>query len=99
MALSQKVFHFGSNLTKNLLDHYPDHLLFMWIVLRIVIWHLFWKIGAKKLKKNPEIKPPLFFKNQDALSGHDLSSFTKFRIYYETKLPVLILNQQSGTAV
>ena len=50
-------------------------------------------------RKNSEIKPPLYFKNQDTLTGHDLSSFTKYRIYYETKLPVLILNQQSETAV
>ena len=61
---------------------------------------LFLEDSSQKVKKkNPEIKLPSYFKNQDALTGHDLSSFTKFRIYYETKLPVLILNQQSGTAV
>ena len=37
---------------------YPEHLFFMWIELRIVIWYMFWEIWAK-VKKLSEIKPPL----------------------------------------
>jgi hypothetical protein len=44
VVLSQKVFDFGTNLPKKVPNH---HLFFMWIVLRIVIWHLFWEIGSK----------------------------------------------------
>ena len=29
---------------KKVPNHYPVHFLFMWIVLRVVIWHLFWEI-------------------------------------------------------
>ena len=31
---------FSLHLQQNL---YPEHILFRWIVLRIVIWHIFWK--------------------------------------------------------
>ena len=37
VALSKKVFQFASNLTKNLLNHYPEQLLLRLIVLRIRI--------------------------------------------------------------
>ena len=30
------------------LNHYPEHLLFRWIVLTIVIWHLFWRFNPKR---------------------------------------------------
>ena len=29
---------------KNVLNHYPKHLFFWWIVLRIMIWHIFLRI-------------------------------------------------------
>ena len=80
----------------------PLALLRAEIVLKISALRRVLKGGTGSLdwsRKNSEIKPPLYFKNQDTLTGHDLSSFTKYRIYYETKLPVLILNQQSETAV
>ena len=32
---------------KNLPNHYPEQLLFRWIVLKIVIWHFFWEIWTK----------------------------------------------------
>ena len=44
VAESQKVFYFGSNLPKNVPNHYPEHLFFKRIVLRKVIWHLFLEI-------------------------------------------------------
>ena len=48
VALSHKVFHFGSNVQKKVPNHSPEHLFFRWIVLRGVIWHLFfWEIWAK----------------------------------------------------
>ena len=43
VAESQKVFYFDSNLKKKMSNHNPGHLFFRWIVLRIVIWHLFWR--------------------------------------------------------
>ena len=39
-------------------NHYPVHLLFRWIVFRIMIWHLFLKIWAK-VEKLSEMKPHL----------------------------------------
>ena len=52
-------FHFGSNLTNKVPNHYPDHLLLnMWIVLRIVIWQLF--LGDWSQSETlSEIKSPL----------------------------------------
>lgn len=47
VAWSQKVFHFSSNLPKKSPNHYSVHVLFNWIVLRIMIWHLFGEIAAK----------------------------------------------------
>ena len=41
VALSQKNFHFGSNLQKKVQNHYHKHIFFMWIVPRLMIWHLF----------------------------------------------------------
>ena len=37
---------------------YPEGLIFRLIEVRIVIWHLFWEIGAK-VEKLSEIEPPL----------------------------------------
>ena len=42
------VFHFGSNLPKNVLNHYPDHLLFRWMVLRIVFGTFFGRLEPKR---------------------------------------------------
>ena len=42
VASSQIFFPFGSNLPKNVPNHYLEHLLISWIMLRIVIWHIFW---------------------------------------------------------
>ena len=40
--------------------NYSEHLfLLRWIELRIVILHIFWKIGANSKKKICVIKPPL----------------------------------------
>ena len=38
-------------------NHIPDHLLFRWIVLRVVIWHRFVEISTSE--KLLEIKSPL----------------------------------------
>ena len=46
VAYSQNVFHFGLNRQKKKMSN-PEHLLFRWIVLRTMIWHLFWEIWAK----------------------------------------------------
>ena len=43
---SQKVFHFGTNLQKKMPNHNSVHFLFMWIVLRVMIWHIFWRYVA-----------------------------------------------------
>ena len=40
---SQKVFHFDSNLQKWVPNHFPEHL-FIWIVLRGVIWQAVFQI-------------------------------------------------------
>ena len=57
-GLIREHFHFGSNLPKKVPNHDHEHLLFRWIVLRIMIWHLFFG----DLSQNEtlfEIKPPL----------------------------------------
>ena len=54
-AMIKLIFHFDSNLPKYVPNHYPEHLLFWWIVLRIVIWHIFWMIEQKW---KSDIKPP-----------------------------------------
>ena len=51
-------FDVGMNLPK----HVPNTFLsifFRWIEVRIVVWHTFWKNGAK-VKKLTQIKPPLW---------------------------------------
>ena len=40
-GLISESFSFGSNIQRNVPNHSPEHLLFRWIVLRGVIWHLF----------------------------------------------------------
>ena len=47
VAYSQTVFYFGLNRQWKDAKHYPEHLLFGWIVLRTMIWHLFWAIWFK----------------------------------------------------
>ena len=43
---------------KKVPDNNPEHLFFMWIVLRVVIWYLlFWDL--RQIEKLFEIKPPL----------------------------------------
>ena len=44
--------------SKKCAKHYPEHLIFRLIEVGIVIWHLFWEIGAE-VKKLSEIEPPL----------------------------------------
>ena len=38
--ISESFFSFGPNLQKILLNHYPEHLLFRWIVLTRVFWEI-----------------------------------------------------------
>ena len=58
VAIISKVFHFGSHLPKKVLNYYPDHLLFSFIVLWIV-FDTFFLGDMSKIKKLSEIKPPL----------------------------------------
>ena len=51
-------------------NHYPEHLLFKWIVLRIVIWHIFLEIEAKVkifLRLSPNSN---FTVQQESLQGN-----------------------------
>ena len=43
-SLISESFHFGSNLQKKVPNHDHEHLFFMWIVLRVMIWYLLLKI-------------------------------------------------------
>jgi hypothetical protein len=42
LALSQKVFHHGSNLQKWVPNSNPEHLLFKQIMLKGMLWHPFY---------------------------------------------------------
>ena len=55
LALSQKVFHFGSNLNKKVQNHYPEHYP---PKEKIVIWHPF-SGDLSKTENLSEIMPPL----------------------------------------
>ena len=55
--ISERFSHWLISSTK-CAKHYPEHLIFRLIEVRIVIWHLFWEIGAE-VKKLYEIEPPL----------------------------------------
>ena len=60
---SKKGFYFGLHPANNLSNHYPEQLLFMDEMLRIVIWHI-----SLRMEKLSEIKPPL----RDEKDGFDV---------------------------
>ena len=53
-GLISESFSLWLNPPNNVPNHYPEHVFFMWIVNRTVIWHIFWRI-----EKLSEIKSPL----------------------------------------
>ena len=53
-GLISESFSLWLNPPNNVPNHYPEHVFFMWIVNRTVIWHIFWRI-----EKTSQIKPPL----------------------------------------
>ena len=58
MALSQKVFHFGTDLLKKVPKFYSEHHLFRSIVLRLVTLNLLFG-DLSQNEELFEIKPPL----------------------------------------
>ena len=76
---------------KKVLNHYPKHLLFRWIVLRIIIWQLFLEIWATV--KNCLISSHLYL-NQGPLNilrGSCLNPFEKSNVwdFFSKKMAML----------
>ena len=74
---------------------YPDHLLFRWIVLRTVIWHLFFG-DLSQIEKLSEIKPPLACLWFPDLQ-HSQLHFAPHYQWSEDPLRNLAVCRQSGT--
>ena len=69
-------------------NHSPEHLVFRWIVLRRVIWHLFWRLHrchfVWNLEKLVDFDLPINPQNQFRWQSHWFSLFLDPKVTQQT---------------
>ena len=85
VQLRIKVFHFGCNLPKKVPNHYPEHYPNKEKMHRIVIWHLFWEIGAevKTFRRSSHLYQSALSHDTSSLLSHFYRSLALFTCHYQ----------------